>query len=99
MKRLYPPLLSTQMRPWCSSVMRWAMERPRPKLPSRLRAGSILLFGGLFGFAGMVLGVPVFAMFYSVVNRLVRYGLGKRKLPVETQEYLGRTGPLSRPKE
>ncbi len=37
---------------------------------------SILLFGGLFGFAGMVLGVPVFAMFYSVVNRLVRYGLG-----------------------
>lgn len=42
---------------------------------------SILLFGGLFGFAGMVLGVPVFAMFYSVVNRLVRYGLGKRKLP------------------
>ena len=45
---------------------------------------SILLFGGLFGFAGMVLGVPVFAMFYSVVNRLVRYGLGKRKLPVET---------------
>ena len=60
---------------------------------------SILLFGGLFGFVGMVLGVPVFAMFYSVVNRLVRYGLGKRKLPVETQEYLGRTGPLSRPKE
>lgn len=32
-------------------------------------------------------------MFYSVVNRLVRYGLGKWKLPVETQEYLGRTGP------
>ena len=60
---------------------------------------SILLFGGLFGFAGLVLGVPFFAMFYSVVNRLVRYGLGKRKRPVEAQEYLGRTGPLSRPKE
>ncbi len=29
-----------QMCPWCSSVMRWAMDRPRPKLPSRLRAGS-----------------------------------------------------------
>ena len=39
---------------------------------------SILLFGGLFGFAGMVLGVPVFAMFYSVVSRLVRRGLKKR---------------------
>ncbi|MGO5021961.1 AI-2E family transporter [Lawsonibacter sp. LCP25S3_G6] len=55
---------------------------------------SILLFGGLFGFGGMVLGVPVFAMFYSAVSRLVRYGLGKRKLPQNTQDYLGKTGPL-----
>ena len=39
---------------------------------------SILLFGGLFGFAGMVLGVPVFAMFYSVISRLVRFGLRKK---------------------
>ena len=56
---------------------------------------SILLFGGLFGFGGMVLGVPVFAMFYSAVSRLVRYGLGKRKLPQDTQDYLGKTEPLS----
>ena len=56
---------------------------------------SILLFGGLFGFVGMVLGVPVFAMFYSVVSRLVRRGLKKRGLPLETEQYLGRTGPLS----
>ena len=41
---------------------------------------SILFFGGLFGFAGMVLGVPVFAMFYSVVSRLVSYGLRSRSL-------------------
>ena len=56
---------------------------------------SILLFGGLFGFVGMVLGVPVFAMFYSVVSRLVRRGLKKRGLPLETEQYLGRTGPLA----
>ena len=56
---------------------------------------SILLFGGLFGFVGMVLGVPVFAMFYSVVSRLVRCGLKKRGLPLETEQYLGRTGPLA----
>lgn len=59
---------------------------------------SILLFGGLFGFGGMVLGVPVFAMFYSAVSRLVRYGLRKRSLPQDTKEYLGRTGPLSKEK-
>lgn len=57
---------------------------------------SILLFGGLFGFAGMVLGVPIFAMIYSVISRLVAYGLRSRNLPVETEEYMGRTGPMSR---
>ena len=57
---------------------------------------SILLFGGLFGFGGMVLGVPVFAMFYSVVSRLVSYGLRSRGLPQETEDYMGRTGPLSK---
>ena len=55
-----------------------------------------LLFGGLFGFAGMVLGVPVFAMFYSVVSRLVSYGLRSRSLPVETEDYMGKTGPMAR---
>ena len=57
---------------------------------------SILFFGGLFGFAGMVLGVPVFAMFYSVVSRLVTYGLRSRSLPVETEDYMGKTGPMAR---
>ena len=57
---------------------------------------SILLFGGLFGFAGMVLGVPVFAMIYSVISRMVSYGLRSRGLPQETEDYMGRTGPLSK---
>lgn len=57
---------------------------------------SILLFGGLFGFAGMVLGVPVFAMIYSVVSRTVAHGLRARNLPVDTEEYMGKTGPMAR---
>ena len=56
---------------------------------------SILLFGGLFGFAGMVLGVPVFAMFYSIVDRLVRSGLARRGLPLETERYMGKTPPTA----
>ena len=56
---------------------------------------SILLFGGLFGFAGMVLGVPVFAMLYSIARRLVYRGLRKRGLSIDTKEYLGKTGPLA----
>ena len=65
-------------------------------LASFLVLFSILFFGGLFGFAGMVLGVPVFAMFYSVVSRLVSYGLRSRSLPVETEDYMGKTGPMAR---
>ena len=57
---------------------------------------SILLFGGLFGFAGMVLGVPVFAMIYSVLRRLVHYGLRRRGLPEDTKFYLGKTGPMGK---
>ena len=60
---------------------------------------SILLFGGLFGFGGMVLGVPVFAMFYSAISRLVRYGLRKKSLPEDTAVYLGKTGPKAKKKE
>ena len=57
---------------------------------------SILLFGGVFGFAGMVLGVPVFAMIYSVISRMVAQGLRSRGLPVETEDYMGKTGPMKR---
>ena len=57
---------------------------------------SILLFGGLFGFAGMVLGVPVFAMIYSILRRLVLYGLRRRGLPEDTECYIGPTGPMEK---
>lgn len=57
---------------------------------------SIILFGGLFGFAGMVLGVPVFAMLYSIANRLVRRGLRKHGLPLETEYYMGKTGEMAK---
>lgn len=55
---------------------------------------SILLFGGLFGFAGMVLGVPIFAMIYSVLRRLVHRGLIHHNLPIHTEDYMGPTGPM-----
>ena len=36
---------------------------------------AILLFGGLWGFAGMIVGVPLFAVIYDVIKKLVIYGL------------------------
>ena len=32
---------------------------------------SILLFGGLFGFVGMIIGVPVFAVIYDLIRQLI----------------------------
>lgn len=36
---------------------------------------AILLFGGLWGFVGMIVGVPLFAVIYDVVKKLVLFGL------------------------
>ena len=39
---------------------------------------AILLFGGLFGFVGMIIGVPVFACIYDILGKLMRFCLKKR---------------------
>ena len=49
-------------------------------LPSFWVLFSILLFGGLFGFAGMVLGVPVFAVLYVVVRGFVSGRLKEKNI-------------------
>ena len=48
---------------------------------------ALLFFGSLFGFWGMMLGVPVFSVIYAVVKRLISKKLRKRELPVDTQAY------------
>jgi len=39
---------------------------------------SIILFGDLWGIAGMVIAVPLFAVFYDTVKKLVRRGLFRK---------------------
>lgn len=48
---------------------------------------AIIVAGGLFGFVGMVLGVPVFAVMYAYISRAVNNKLKKRNLPTETLLY------------
>lgn len=52
---------------------------------------AILIAGGMWGFAGMVLGVPVFAVIYYIIRRLVAYALKKKQLPTETTKYVHMT--------
>ena len=48
---------------------------------------SILLGSGLFGFPGMIFGVPTFAVIYHIVGRFINTKLNKRHLPTNTEEY------------
>lgn len=40
---------------------------------------AIILFGGMFGFIGMIVGVPVFAVIYDILRKILRWGILKRK--------------------
>ncbi len=50
---------------------------------------SILLFGGLFGFVGMIIGVPTFAVFYKLMTEFVSYLLEKKELSADIERYDG----------
>lgn len=41
---------------------------------------AILLFGGSFGVIGMLFGVPIFAVLYYIIKRVVEHVLRKRQL-------------------
>ena len=40
---------------------------------------AILLFGGLWGFVGMIIGVPLFAVIYDVLKKFVFHGLRRNE--------------------
>ena len=49
---------------------------------------SITLFGGLFGIAGMIVGVPIFAVVFAAVRAFVNASLIKKKMPIESSKYI-----------
>lgn len=48
---------------------------------------AISVGGGLFGFGGMLLGVPVFAVIYMLVGDMVNRALKRRGKTIRTDEY------------
>lgn len=48
---------------------------------------SLVIFGSLFGFIGMIIGVPAFAMIYTWIKRWILRRLGKHNMPQETLAY------------
>ena len=49
---------------------------------------AITIFGGLYGVFGMIIGVPVFAVFYAGVRTAINRMLKRKYLPIETQKYM-----------
>lgn len=48
---------------------------------------SIILFGGLWGLVGMVVCVPLFAVIYDVIKKLVQRGLEKNGMQEAWEQY------------
>ena len=49
---------------------------------------SILIAGGLFGFFGLLLGVPIFAVIYYICQQMIKYRMEKRNLSNDTEDYV-----------
>lgn len=48
---------------------------------------AVLFFGGLFGFVGMIIGVPLFAVIYDIMKQLIVYGIRKHGKQDMLQKY------------
>lgn len=48
---------------------------------------SILVFGKLLGLVGMVIGVPLFAVLYTIIKEIIESKLKKKGLNTDTKDY------------
>ncbi len=49
---------------------------------------ALLVAGGLWGFFGMLLGVPLLAVIFYIIGRASNARLRKKNLPTETEQYI-----------
>lgn len=49
---------------------------------------AILIGGGIFGVPGMIIGVPVFAVIYAALQRLIRLSLIHKNVPDREEDYM-----------
>ena len=57
-------------------------------LPAMWVMFAIIVFGGLFGFVGMFVGVPFFSVIYALTRKYAAKRLEEKKLPTTTTDYL-----------
>ncbi|MDD3794359.1 MAG: AI-2E family transporter [Lachnospiraceae bacterium] len=60
---------------------------------------SILFFGSLWGLVGMLIGVPVFAVIYDILRKIIFWALGKRGQEEMITKYEARFAEESKPEK
>ncbi len=55
---------------------------------------ALLLAGGIFGFLGMFIGVPIFAIIYTLVRSFIEERLTKKNLSTDTHDYASDENPI-----
>lgn len=51
---------------------------------------SILVAGKFLGLVGMIIGVPLFAIIYSIIKEEIEYKLKMKQLPTDTKDYMNK---------
>ncbi len=49
---------------------------------------AILVGGGIFGIPGMIIGVPLFAVIFYILRRILNYTIQKKRLPLDSGDYI-----------
>ena len=57
---------------------------------------AIVIGGGLFGFTGMLVSVPVYALGYAIIRTMLHTKLERENLPTDTEEYINAPEGLPR---
>ena len=68
-------------------------------LPALWVMVSLFIGGGIFGFFGMLLSVPAFALIYSLIRSAVENKLIKKKMPISTDFYKKKHNIYAKQKE
>ena len=55
---------------------------------------AVTFFGGLFGFVGMLIGVPTFAVIYALARNFAEFKLGKKGLKTQTPDFASQENPI-----
>lgn len=86
-KALWIGIFMVAMQQFDGNIMVPLIQGDRIGVPSVWVLIGIIVGGGLFGFVGMLLAVPVFAIIYMLFKEFLEGRLRKKSLPAESAVY------------